>query len=461
MIQRLRTVDDRNIYKIFSSDQELLNTIHNGNCILVAGPNLSLKSNKESFSGNSSYTATLLAGMVEWCISQGIITQPDIIEDFRRSVLSKSLIQTAYKIEEYLSDQSLKQQCLKDVLPRNHVQAGRIHQLLTQIPFHGYITTTYDTCIEDIYSAIWQERLAKFYKATIQGAVEAHQNKQPFILKLYGDIDDPHSISIGHQVSQVLLNDEYQKQLRTLLSGSSALFMGFDEAAADLEILKDSIDSGKIFHYEAPYKVETGGDSLVIVGVEKVQEEEQNKPGTLQNGNHSSPSSSADAYMEPSKSPRTIEIFLSSVDVDIDEEYKNRLEVYLKVLKRQREQYHQQTIIIKDSSRIGAGKNWKQEIEKCLNNADIILLLISIDFLASDFCTTVEIEHAIKRHNDGKARVIPVILGPCDWHEEEKFCDLKPLPKRGLPVSNWVPIDNAFADISTGVKNAIEDLTAI
>jgi hypothetical protein len=128
-------------------------------------------------------------------------------------------------------------------------------------------------------------------------------------------------------------------------------------------------------------------------------------------------------------------------------------------LKRQRLQYHKQTIIIKDSSRIGAGKNWKLEIEKCLNNADIILLLISIDFLASDFCTEVEIEKAINRHNDGKARVIPVILGPCDWKEEKKICLLKPLPKEGEPVSNWVPTDNAFADISTGVKNAIEELS--
>src|SRR5437763_350393 len=128
MLQHLRTVDNRNIYKDFSSDQELLSTIHNGNCILVVGPKLSINDNKESLAGNSSYLATLLKEMVEWCIGKGIINQPNIIEDFRRLVHRKSLIQLGYKIEEYLSDQSLKQQCLKDVLLRNQIQTGRIHQ---------------------------------------------------------------------------------------------------------------------------------------------------------------------------------------------------------------------------------------------------------------------------------------------------------------------------------------------
>ena len=53
MLQHLRTVDNRNIYKDFSSDQELLSTIHNGNCILVVGPKLSINDNKESLAGNS------------------------------------------------------------------------------------------------------------------------------------------------------------------------------------------------------------------------------------------------------------------------------------------------------------------------------------------------------------------------------------------------------------------------
>jgi hypothetical protein len=398
--------------------------------------------------------------MVEWCIFKGIINQPDIIEDFRRLVHRNLLIQLGYKIEEYLSDQSQKQQCLKDVLLQCAVQTKEIHQLLIKIPFCGFITTTYDTLIEDTYSATWHQQLAKFYKATMHGAIEAHRNKKPFILKLYGDIDAPDTISLGHQVSQVLINEQYQKQLRMLLSGSSVLFMGFDRGAADLEILKDIIDDGQIFHYEVPVKNQLGGDHMAILEIEQAQKEvEISKLGiTGQNGNHSSSLSSEAKDVQSSKSPNTIEIFLSSVDVD--EPYKDRLEVFLKVLQRQRLEKYKQTIIIKDSSRIGAGKNWKQEIEKCLNTADIILLLISIDFLASDFCTKVEIEQAIKRHNDRKARVIPVILGPCDWQEEEKFCDLKPLPKLGKPVSNWVPTDNAFADISTGVKHAIEDLSA-
>ena len=64
---------------------------------------------------------------------------------------------------------------------------------------------------------------------------------------------------------------------------------------------------------------------------------------------------------------------------------------------------------------ITAGTEWRSQIMQHLNNAQIILLLISDDFMASDFCYSIEMEQAIARHDANQARVIPIILRPVDW----------------------------------------------
>jgi TIR domain len=62
---------------------------------------------------------------------------------------------------------------------------------------------------------------------------------------------------------------------------------------------------------------------------------------------------------------------------------------------------------------IGAGEEWKGQIDRQLAEADIILLLVSADFIASDYCWGEEMTKALARHQLGEARVIPVILRPC------------------------------------------------
>ncbi|MEH2242289.1 toll/interleukin-1 receptor domain-containing protein [Nostoc sp.] len=61
------------------------------------------------------------------------------------------------------------------------------------------------------------------------------------------------------------------------------------------------------------------------------------------------------------------------------------------------------------------GEEWDHQINDNLNTADIILLLVSSDFIASDYCWDIEVNKAIERHNAKEARVIPVILGSVDW----------------------------------------------
>src|SRR5260370_30315226 len=64
---------------------------------------------------------------------------------------------------------------------------------------------------------------------------------------------------------------------------------------------------------------------------------------------------------------------------------------------------------------ISAGTDWEQEIDSHLNTAQVILLLISPDFMASDYCFSIEMKQALERHEAGEARVIPIILKPVDW----------------------------------------------
>jgi hypothetical protein len=83
---------------------------------------------------------------------------------------------------------------------------------------------------------------------------------------------------------------------------------------------------------------------------------------------------------------------------------------------------------------ISAGGLWAEKIDKRLETAQIILLLVSSSFLASKYCYGVEMQKAMARHEDGQAIVIPIILRPCDW-EDAPFGKLQALPKDAKPFN--------------------------
>jgi hypothetical protein len=77
--------------------------------------------------------------------------------------------------------------------------------------------------------------------------------------------------------------------------------------------------------------------------------------------------------------------------------------------------------------------------------------------MASDYCYDVEMERAIERHNEGNARVIPIILRPCDW-QGSPFSKLQVLPKEAKPVTLWVDRDSAFLDVVKGICRVVDSL---
>jgi len=136
-----------------------------------------------------------------------------------------------------------------------------------------------------------------------------------------------------------------------------------------------------------------------------------------------------------------------------DEKLRGRLETHLSNLKRQK------IISSWHDHKITAGEKWAGQIDQHLETAHIILLLVSADFLASDYCYDIELRRAIERHEAGEARLIPIILRPCDW-QEALFGQYQALPKNGRPVTLWNPQDAAFAHIASGIRQAVEHIHA-
>src|SRR5205807_5940249 len=105
---------------------------------------------------------------------------------------------------------------------------------------------------------------------------------------------------------------------------------------------------------------------------------------------------------------------------------------------------------------IGAGAEWEREISRHLEEAEILLLLVSPDFIASDYCYGIEMKRAIQRHERGEVSVIPIILRPVDLHEVP-FMKLQALPSGRKPVTSWSNIDEAYLDIISGIRKRVEE----
>lgn len=131
-----------------------------------------------------------------------------------------------------------------------------------------------------------------------------------------------------------------------------------------------------------------------------------------------------------------------------DEALRDRLEVHLSALKREG------AIATWHDRRIAAGDELAQRIDEQLEQADIILLLVSPDFIASDYCHDVEMQRALVRHQEGTARVIPVILRPCDW-QHTPFGHLLAAPTDGKPITRWADEDEAFLNVVRQIREAL------
>lgn len=132
-----------------------------------------------------------------------------------------------------------------------------------------------------------------------------------------------------------------------------------------------------------------------------------------------------------------------------DEKYKEDFDKHLTLL--------QKTGFIRvwHDRKVAAGMNWECELDDNLESAHLIALLISADFLSSDYCYGKEMKRAMARYDRGEAVVLPIIVRPVDW-ALAPFAKLQVLPKDGKAIIKWKSQDEAWTQVSKGIRKVID-----
>jgi TPR repeat protein len=151
-------------------------------------------------------------------------------------------------------------------------------------------------------------------------------------------------------------------------------------------------------------------------------------------------------------SPPSLKVFI--VYARKDSRLLQDLRAHLSLLRRQ------QLIADWHDRDIDAGDDWRTEISEHLEAADVVLLLISAHFLASDYCFEIEMKRAVERHEQGSVVIVPVALRPCDW-TSLPIADFQGLPTDLRPVTSWPDRHAAWADVARGLRAIAEKRQAL
>lgn len=128
-----------------------------------------------------------------------------------------------------------------------------------------------------------------------------------------------------------------------------------------------------------------------------------------------------------------------------DEEYKNQLSSHLAALKRN-------GIIQQwDDRQIELGQQWDNQINSAMNEADLILFLVSSDFINSDYIFEKEMSAALERSKRNETKLVPIIVRPCDF-ADTPLAQFQATPKNAKPISTWSNQDEAFMDVIEHLK---------
>lgn len=159
-----------------------------------------------------------------------------------------------------------------------------------------------------------------------------------------------------------------------------------------------------------------------------------------------------DAALAPDRAPVTL--FYSYAHED--EDLRDELQRHLTILERRGviRSWHDRAIT--------AGSNWSHEIDQRLRTADVVLLLISTDFIASDYIFGVELDVAMQRQRSGDAVVVPILLRDVDLQPEDadrlpfvSLLDSQGLPRDWKPVTSWSNRDEAWTNVARGLRETV------
>ncbi len=132
-----------------------------------------------------------------------------------------------------------------------------------------------------------------------------------------------------------------------------------------------------------------------------------------------------------------------------DEEFREMLDTHLTILERAKK------IKVWNDRDLTPGEEWNEKIYNSIVAADIIILLVSGNFIASEFIWNNELPLAMSMHENGHATVIPIIIKSCEW-KDAPFSRLQCLPKNGAPVAKWADRDEPMAEIAKAIRGHVD-----
>lgn len=157
--------------------------------------------------------------------------------------------------------------------------------------------------------------------------------------------------------------------------------------------------------------------------------------------------------------PNPINVFI--IYAREDKEIKRRLLAHLNPFVKSYD------LVLWHDEHLEAGQEWKPHIESRLEQTDLFLLLISVDFMNSEFINQVEFKFAVDRHKANRSVVIPIIINYCQWDIDFNFNDynfnlneLQVLPQEGKPVDDWKTPEQAYNNIAGGIRKVLETIKA-
>ena len=259
----------------------------------------------------------------------------------------------------------------------------------------------------------------------------------------------------AEQVNCVVLNGCYSEVQAKAIAQHIPYVIGMNQAIGDKAAIAfaigfyDALGAGR--NVEFAYKL--GCAAIRLEGMDEhltpvlLKQSSLGEATVQPKPDAASPSASPAPATPPANAPTEVFISYSHRDDDLREEFVT----HLANLKRQGK------IVAWHDRAIEAGEEWEAQIKSRLESAQIVLLLISPPFMASDYCYDIEMQRAIARHEAGTARVVPIILRPCDW-KGSPFSKLQVLPKDAKPVTQWSDRDTAFLNVVEGIRRAVESL---
>lgn len=142
------------------------------------------------------------------------------------------------------------------------------------------------------------------------------------------------------------------------------------------------------------------------------------------------------------------EIFLSYAHEDTD--IMNKLRTHLSPLVRKG------LATVWYDRDIQPGEEWAPAINRHLRTAEIILFLVSVDFISSEYCYKIEMQEALDRHERNETCVIPVLMRPVDDWQHTPFGKIQAIPRNGKPIRSWNDKDEALAQVAREIRTVID-----